>query len=236
VIRYLATAGVLLAVSVLLASCGLGGGEEAVPEGTITPSPGATVLGTPGATFSCTPVPEPQEFPRIRAFAAEIEAALASGDADFFLSRAMEREIACTGQEQSGPCVGKEAGTTVKGLRRVVWQANWFELLSTDTFRQFLLEHFGSAESPGLSLYALAYLEPGRFVAMTTTLPEGQEKPTEASLFVFALANDSWGLEQLVSVEQPFIDDWLSAEALAAAWERCVYWERWGVTETTSGQ
>jgi len=223
VTRYLAVVGVLLTVAALLVSCGLGGGEETTPV-------------SPDATFSCSPVPEPEEFPRIRAFAAEVEAALTSGDADFFLTRAVEREMVCTGQEQTGPCGGKEAGTSVKGLRAVVWRSNLFDFMSIDTFREFLSERLGSAESGGLSLYALAYLGSGRFAAITTTLPQGGEKPTEAWLLDFTLVDDSWHLDQLSHVEELVIDDWLSAEALAAAWERCVYWERWDPTKTTSGE
>jgi hypothetical protein len=218
---------IFLLLSAVLASCR---GEEGAPAES-TGTPALTPLPTATSEPIVCPSPaEPEEFPQIRAFAAEIEAALSSQDAEFFLDRVMEQEVTCTGEEETGPCVGEEAGTVLKGIRIAVWLTNEVILGTSDEFRQFLSEQLGTPSSPGLTLYALAYLGPGKFIAMTTALeePAGAEKPTDAWLMTFERADDDWRLSQLTYVEKANIDDWLSAEALSTAWQRCTYWERWG--------
>ncbi|MDP2949215.1 MAG: hypothetical protein Q8P22_06730 [Chloroflexota bacterium] len=218
---------VFLLLSAALASCG--GGEKAPAGSTATPALTPVPTATPEA-LACPPLAEPEDLPQVRAFAAEIEGALSSQDAEFFLDRAVEQEIACTGQEESGPCVGKEAGTVLKGIRVVPWLGSEVTLGTLDEFRQFL--------SGQWSMYALAYLEPGRFIAMTTASAQsaGAAKPSDAWLMTFVWADDSWRVTQLTYVQQENIDDWLSAEALSTAWERCTYWERWGLSESPAGE
>lgn len=227
---------ILLVLPLVLASCG--GGGEAPEESTPTLAPTLLPTATPEEPLACPPLAEPEELPRIRAFAEQVEAALLSEDADFFLDRRLEREIVCTGEEWSGPCMGEEAGTTLKGIRIGTWLTSEFTLGTVDEFREFLAESLGGPGSVGLRLYALAYLEPGRFMAMTTALaePEGAAKPMDAWLMTFASADDDWHLNQLLYVPPEDIDEWLSEEALSTAWQRCTYWERWGVTESPAGQ
>lgn len=227
---------ILLTLPLVLAGCG--GGEETPAELTATPAQTPLPTTTPEQPLVCPPQPEPEDFPRIRAFAEQIEAALLSEDADFFLERRLERELVCTGEEQSGPCVGEEAGTTLKGIRIGTWLTSEWTLGTVDEFREFLSESLGGAGSVGLRLYALAYLEPGGFIAMTTALaePEGAAKPLDAWLMTFVSADDDWHLNQMLYVPPEDIDEWLSEEALSTAWERCVYWQRWGVTESPAGE
>lgn len=227
---------ILLVLPLVLASCD--GGGEAPAE--LTPTPAQTPLptSTPAESLACPLQPEPEELLRIRAFAEQVEAALLSEDADFFLDRRLEREIVCTGEEQFGPCAGEEAGTTLKGILIGTWLTSEFTLGTVDEFREFLAESLGGPGSVGLRLYALAYLEPGRFIAMTTALaePEGAAKPIDAWLMTFTSADDDWHLNQMLYVPPQDVDEWLSEEALSTAWERCTYWERWGVTESPAGQ
>jgi hypothetical protein len=227
---------ILLVIPFVLAGCD--GGEEAPAE--LTPTPGQTPVPTSWTAepLVCPPQPEPEDFPRIRAFAGQIGAALLSEDADFFLGRMVERELVCTGEEESGPCAGEDAGTTLKGIRIGTWLTSEFILGTADEFREFLSENLGGPGSVGLRLYALAYLEPGRFIAMTAALeePEGAAKPADAWLMTFAATDDDWQLDQMLYVPPEKIDDWLSEEALSAAWERCVYWERWEVTQSPAGE
>jgi hypothetical protein len=226
---------IFLLLSAVLAGCR--GEEEAPPESTGTPTLTPVLTVTP-EPLACPPLTEPEEFPQMRAFAAEIEAALSSQDAEFFLDRAVEQEATCTGEEESGPCSGEEAGTVLRGIRVAVWLTDELILGTSDEFRQFLSEQFGTPGSPGLTLYALVYLETGRFIAMMTAPvePAGAAKPTDAWLMTFDRADDDWRLSQLTYVEQANIDDWLSAEALSTAWQRCTYWERWSPPESPAGQ
>lgn len=227
---------ILLVLAIVLASCG--GGGEAPAGSTPTPAPTPLPTATLEEPLACPPLPEPDDLPRIRAFAEQVQAALSSQDADFFLERRMERQLVCTGKEESGPCIGREAGTTLKGIRVGTWLTSEFILGTLDEFRQFLADNLGGPASPGLRLYALAYLGPGRFMAMTAALtePGGTAKPSEAWLMTFTSADDDWHLDQLMYVPPGKIDDWLSEEALSTAWGRCTYWERWGITESPAGQ
>ena len=227
---------VLLAVSLMLAACDGGGGENSAAS---SPTPAGTQDATASVEpLACPPQPEPEEMPSMRAFAQQVQAALSSQDADFFLSRRTEREVTCTAddiKDTNSPCAGKEEGTSLKGMLVGTWLVDEFVLGTEDEFRQFLDGNLGSPDKPGLSLYALAYLDHGKFIVMTTTTGE-RERPTDAWLMFFTSVDDDWQLAQLLWVHPNSIGDWLSEEALSTAWGQCTYWERWGISGSLGGQ
>ncbi len=172
-----------------------------------------------------------------RAFAVLIEGALADKHAQLFIDRAQLTEVSCTGQEEMGPCAGRQAGTVNSGVWYGLWRTDAVGLVSPekvgtnfDSFASMAAmaesDSFGTAEAV---LYALAsspsgiFGEEESFYAILTGIfasLEGPERRIAAYEFVFD--SGSWRLRAVVEAGALF-EDWLSGEC-----DFCYdHWERW---------
>jgi hypothetical protein len=128
-----------LLTSVLILACGEG--EEAQPTSTATATPTAVV--TPSAAA------ENDGWEGFRAFAAQIEAAVADADVDFFVDRAAFREFVCPGPGGEIPQC-QEAGQILRAINAAVLPASGGYLLEPDDVRRSIAGFFQRAD-PALS-------------------------------------------------------------------------------------
>ncbi len=187
-----------------------------------------------------------------RAFARQIEQAIAVRDSAFFIDRAVLRSETCPDEPQEfGPCAGQPAGVTVEGIPSGIYQSDAGGYLAPGTFPEEL-DRYAGAALPGetdqygdsaLVLYALARGEDeGRevFHAITTsivdTYPTGApigSVEREAHIFTFEFQDARWRFTRLgAAVVSRSAADWLSGQCE----QRYIEWERWsgaGGTETT---
>lgn len=233
--RPVAAAFLAFAVAVAAIPIGCGDGEEA-PAETATPGATESASRTAAATASATEAAEADGEEGFRAFAAQIEAALAGGDGSFFADRGLEDELVCAGDEELGPCAGEAAGTVFRGIPRGIFQTDAFFLTSPDDYAAVLVEWFGNAEPESddvygdgaVALWALAYKAAG----------DGGEEAYQG-IITAIVAPDS--IRQTRTLSFRFVDGrWrLTGEiaanllATAEAWLSgdCDYcydrWERW---------
>jgi len=222
---------------------GCGDGEEVVtpaPEPSVTAS--ATASPTPSATTTVAPsvtdLSEAGGREGFRAFAAQIDAALAVGDGSFFSDRGVEAEMVCAGDEQLGLCFGQPAGTVFRGIPGGVFQSDAFALLSPDEFAAMLEQWFADAHPEldddygdgSVTLYALAHQAAGEGeeeayqAIITAIVTSGPDSVRQARAISFRYLNDRWRLAgEILSTIPQTADAWLSGE--------CDYcydrWERW---------
>ncbi len=151
---HLVLGGVLfLLTSVLILACQ--GGEEAQPTSTATATP--TAIATPTAAATATPTaaatPSPAaesgDWEAFRAFAAQIEAAVADADVDFFVDRAAFREFVCPGPGGEIPQC-QEAGQVLRAINAAQLPASGGYLLEPDDVRRSIAGFFQRAD-PALS-------------------------------------------------------------------------------------
>lgn len=199
-----------------------------------------------------SPVSEPPASPMpgslddFRAFAQQIEEALAQQDADFFLDRLLLAEDICSGREQIGPCVGHEPGR-LAGVPTSTWRFLNITFISEEEYPQQLRSYLGAARADlsdkvgdgALRLYAVTRDREDVFGAITISIvdvdPDGQPKPEparEAHLFKFAFMEGEWRLVgQTVALALLTAADFLEGGACAApdVADYCLYhfWERW---------
>lgn len=200
------------------------------PQLTLSPTSGPTPLpGTPSANFEA-----------FRAFAAEMDTAIASTDAAFFVDRALEVEMVCQGDEALGQCGGQPAGTVIRGIPGSAWRSDAFYIFSLDEYREYLLRYF-AADRPSqldeygngsLKLFALGSDDVGslQFIAIATSIVE--EYPTgvpigeaarHARVFSFVVANGKWRFAGETAATGGTAGEWLSGNCA----ECYDYWEPW---------
>jgi len=106
----------------LLAACG--GGEEETPSATpstATARPTRMRTAKPSSTLAPSPITSPTVPPEsagidgFRAFAAQVDEAVANGDVEFFSGRAIVNDYTCTGGEEfTQACWDQQPGTMVE--------------------------------------------------------------------------------------------------------------------------
>jgi len=162
-----------LLTSVLILACGEG--EEAQPTSSATATPTAVVTPSPAA--------ESGGWEGFRAFAAQIEAAVADADVDFFVDRAAFREFVCPGPGGEIPQC-QEAGQILRAINAAQLPASGGYLLEPDDVRRSIAGFFQRAD-PALSddygggqvrLYSISHRlgREGRdeYPAVLTMIPE----------------------------------------------------------------
>jgi len=245
--HWLGIAGALLTLAFVGAACSDGGGEETA---TSTRSPEATVpaASTPDAEGTVTG--DVGDMEGFRAFAPQIEQAIVTGDAQFFLDRAVLEELTCVGDEPVGPCSGRPAGT-VSGIPGGVWQGDVGGIFTPEEYEQALQRYFDGALAdqsddygPGaLALFALARGERDGeevFYAITTSIVDAYPSTgapvgppgtllREAHAFRFRFESGRWLFTgETATAAEPAAADWLSGQCADCYAD----WERWTGTAT----
>jgi hypothetical protein len=235
----------LLATSTLFLGLACGDEEE-------TAAPAATQAVTAAATAKTEdPADSPSPLDRGDAgdpnpflnFARLFPDALSARDTNFLLSRGLQVETVCRGDEQLGQCESQPPGTTFRGIPGAAWQSDAYQLFTPDEYRALLERYFGAAVSSGsdefggssLRLYAIA-AQPGpngeyEYLAITTSIvdtyppggPIGRPE-REAHVFRFRKVSGEWRfVGETVAVVTASARDWLSGECL-----QCYdSWQRW---------
>jgi hypothetical protein len=216
--------------------------EELVPASASpkTPSPTASTLPSASASPEPTPVlgAPSAYFEQFRAFAAEIDSAVTSGDAAFFAVRGVEIEVTCRGDEQVGQCTNQPAGTVLRGIPGAAWQSDAFALNPRAEYEQLVSQWFASA-LPNQSdrygdgaprLVALAQSSNQEVLAIASLLQDiGSQQgiQRQCRIFRFSFVDSDWVLVgELFCYATATSDDWLSGMCA----ECYDYWERWEET------
>ncbi len=238
----------------LLAACD--GGEEPQPTprpspSVSRPSPTPEDTATPTPTVEATAIvqAEADGLEGFRAFAAQIEEAVASGDVEFFPGRAVTRPYTCTGQEEFVlACVGQTPGAIVETFRvGYLGSEGVFTTLADYSAR--LDDFFGTAR-PDVSdefgdgtpfLHSVAVSLPPHYLgesppedgapeiyqAILTGIvdPTGQEGPhRQARISNWLFIDGSWRLtSDAVAASSRWTADYLSGDC-DDCYDR---WERW---------
>ena len=199
----------------------------------------ATSEATPTAPATPTPtaVPESGGTEGFRAFAAQVDAALAEGDASFFSDRGEEMEVTCQGDEQLGFCMGQPPGTIFRGIPGTAWQSDAFALFPTDDYESLLEDWFAEAMldqsdefgDGAVKLFALAQFggEDGEFLAITTAILNtgpATEVQRQARMLRFAFEEGAWKLRgEILGAVSFTAEPWLSGNCTDCYDQ----WERW---------
>ncbi|MDO8615371.1 MAG: hypothetical protein Q7T33_06490 [Dehalococcoidia bacterium] len=192
----------LLPLLALLASACEGGGEEAQP--TVTPSPAVTAP---------TPSPAPTaERSTLESAVAEIDAALQTGDIDFFVQRAEVTEATCPQTELSlDECLPGDSGPVE--VRRQCKFASDCGGFQEASYRQRLQEQLASADlsqpadaygEPGWRVYAYADPQPGRNIpggAIATAIVEATDGQVFRQVMFIAVGekDGSWFIPHIMT-------------------------------------
>lgn len=216
----------VLLLAVLGFACGDADEQALAPTATVEPEATATAVSEPAA---------------FDAFAAQIEAAVVNGDAQFFLDRAVMEEVSCTGEEELGPCSGRPAGT-LSGIRGGVWQSDASAIFTAEEYQQALQRYFDGAlreqtdeyGSGALALFALARGDSDEvFYAITTSIVDTYPSTgapigmllREAHAFRFRFESGRWSfMGEIATAAEPAAADWLSGDCATCGYE---HWERW---------
>ena len=229
-------AGASLALLLAAAACD---GDVTEPPFVPEASPSATTEATPTAPATPTPtaVPESGGTEGFRAFAAQVDAALAEGDASFFSDRGEEMEVTCQGDEQLGFCMGQPPGTIFRGIPGTAWQSDAFALFPTDDYESLLEDWFAEAlldqsdefGDGAVKLFALAQLGggDGEFLAITTAILNtgpATEVQRQARMLRFAFEEGAWKLRgEILGAVSFTAQPWLSGDC-GDCYDQ---WERW---------
>ena len=198
---------------------------------------------TPQVSRSASPTPEPTrisgspsaDFEQFRAFAAEIDTAIASGSSAFFAARGIETEITCKGDEQLGQCTNQPAGTIIRGIPGGAWQSDAFALTPRADYEQLVSQWLASAlpnESDKYGngaprLIALAQSSNEEMLAIASLIRDigsQQGVQRQCRVFRFSLVDGNWMLPGgLFCYATPASDDWVSGSCI----ECYDYWEPW---------
>jgi len=228
-------------VVVVLTLIGCGGGEESPSETaspTLPSSATPTEAATAAPTATATEVAEADGEDGFSAFAAQIGAALESGDGSFFADRGLEEDLVCAGDELLGPCDGQPAGTVFRGISRGIFQSDASFLTSPAEYEADLVGWFAGAHpeldddygNGGVALWALAYKaaerrgEEAHQAIITAIATSGGDSVRQARTLSFRFVDGRWWLTGEIAANLPqTADAYLSGE--------CDYcydrWERW---------
>jgi hypothetical protein len=202
--------------------------ESASPTAYVSPSASATpeptrITGSPSA-----------DFEQFRVFAAEIDVAIASGNAEFFAARGVEMEVTCKGDEQLGQCTNQPAGTIIRGIPGAAWRSDAGALIPRAEYGPFVSEWFTSAlpnESDKYGggsprLLALAESSAGEQRAIASLIRDAGASSIQRQcrVFRFSLVDGSWVLSgEYFCYATQTSEDWLSGQC-----SQCyAYWESW---------
>lgn len=242
--RALALLGGAALAAAVLTACGGGSeppsspdtsptsGEEVTP----TREPTATAAVTPTATADVpTPPPESGGMDGFRDFVAFVERA---ADASFFAERAVEGEITCTGDEETGPCAGQPSGAVQRGLPSAVGYSDALALFTRDEYEITLEQWVSRARVDrsddygrgGISVHAIAHQpategrEESYQIVLTGIFTVGPDALRQARILSWEFLDGSWRLKRELFATVPLaVDDWLSGECT----ECYDQWERW---------
>jgi len=229
-----------IVASLALAACD-GAGEPPFLTETVTPVRTAPPAASPGPTPSPSPVATPAEsggLDGFRAFAAQIAAAVATGDGAFFAERGLEDEMTCDGSEELGPCAGQPGGTVLRGIPGAAAQSDAFGLFSPADYADLLADWFAAANpslsdeygSGAVTLYALAHrpASPGGEEAyqaiVTGIFTSGPSTLRQARILSFQFLDGSWRLTRELFATVPQTADAYLSGACAECYDD---WERW---------
>jgi len=226
----------VLAVAALIAAaaCGCDSAEA--------PSPTATVTAVPEVTPSPAPTPSPTPseaggIEGFRAFAALLDEALVTKDADFFAERVLEGEITCAGGEVVGPCFARPEGTVLRGIASAVVQSEFSTLYEASEYGEMLEDWLNSAETEASDSYAGGAPS---VLALASTSAEDDEKETFHAV-VTELFSGEIIIRQTRILNFQFLDGvwrlvgefFASAPELVRGWllgdcDECYdHWEKW---------
>lgn len=197
-----------------------------------SPTPGGT--STP-ASKPNTAATEQDGTEGFRAFASQVQQALARRDADLFVQRAILTTVTCTAADvRAGflPC--SRAGETVRGIPVATYQSEG-TLAAPRDFERLLVRYFGESRpdlsdqwgSGKLTLYALGQGKGNQpvFWAFTTAIVDSGGQPRrQVYAFAFVFQEGRWQLRSTTSAFAS-LEHLLSEQCISAAF--CATWERW---------
>ena len=237
--RALALAAGVTIPAVVLIACDGGASEppflveiSPLATATATPTPEPTATSTPTAVPETpTPPPESGGLDGFRAFAHQIEQAIANRNAQFFIDRARISEYTCPGEPGlvDPRCSGRPIGTVIEGVYSGPWRSE-AHLMALDSLREDLAGYLDSLSVP--TLHAIGDrsghvsdffgLENAFYavVASSDDLPN----TTRVLTFEFSAEEGGWRMAMVVHPTAAVLaEDWLSGEC----GECYDYWERW---------
>jgi len=225
-------AGASLALLLATAACDDATKPPFLPEA--SPSPAATPTATPTSVPDTpTPPPESGGLGGFRAFASQIDAAIADSKGRIFIDRAQLSEVTCTGEEELGPCTGEAAGM-VDGVWQGLWRTDAVGLAPPEQiafgFESFVADaEVGESDGFGAGsaiLYALASGRQGEgeaFDAVVTAIFAGDEGlERRIAVYQFTFDGERWRLYGVFEAGALY-EEWLSGDCTDCYDQ----WERW---------
>ena len=223
-------AGASLALLLAAAACDDARKPPFLPEA--SPSPAATATPT---SIPDTPTPPPESGGPggFRAFASQIDAAIADAKGRIFIDRAQLSEVTCTGEEELGPCTGEAAGM-VDGVWQGLWRTDAVGLVPPEQiafgFESFVADaQVGESDAFGAGGAVLYALASGRqdegeaFYAVMTAIFAGDEGlERRITVYQFTFDGERWRLYGVFEAGALY-EEWLSGEC-GECYDR---WERW---------
>ena len=216
----------LLAAGLLLAlSCG---GSSS--------SPGSS----PTAERPLTPTPGPSGqrdgFDGFRRFAKTmIDGPVQDRDLASIVERAEETTLECSGEEETGPCSGRPAGTSLSGIASKVEETDLLRLYSRDEYLQALEDWFATASEDTPAVLAALSHRPESDDAkeayqaiVSGIFIVGEARLRQARILEFQYSDGFWRLSgELYAAVPESALPWLHSQC-----EECYdQWERWPASQ-----
>ncbi len=230
------------ACAVAITACG-GDGDEArntpSPVGRASLTVTAEAVSTPEVASTTvtepTVVPETPALPSesggmdgFRAFALQIEQAIADRDDQFFINSAKISTTTCP-NEFEPRCDDQPVGTVVEGVWMGIWRSEG-SLPALDSLSEDLAGYLGSLSDP--TLYAIGDnsghvsaffgLENAFFAVVVSS--DDPVSTTRVVTFEFSPEERGWQTAMVTKVGTSLTEEWISGDCT----ECYDHWERWG--------
>lgn len=215
------------ACAIAIAACDGDGdeaGETPAPVGGATP----TVVVEAEPTREPTPVPETGGMDGFRAFAQQIDQAIADKDAQFFINSAKISTTTCP-NEFEPRCDDQPVGTVIEGVWMGLWRSEG-SLPALDSLSEDLAGYLGSLSDP--TLYAIGDnsghvsaffgLENAFFAVVVSS--DDPVNTTRVVTFEFSPEERGWQIAMVTKVGTSLTEEWISGDCT----ECYDHWERWG--------
>lgn len=213
-----------MAFTIAIAACdGDEAAETPTPVGRATPT--VTVEAEP--TREPTPVPETGGMDGFRAFAQQIELAIADRDDQFFIDGAKISTTTCP-NEFEPRCDDQPVGTVIEGVWMGLWRSEG-SLPALDSLSEDLAGYLGSLSNP--MLYAIGDnsghvsaffgLENAFFAVVVSS--DDPVNTTRVVTFEFSPEERGWQTAMVTKVGTSLTEEWISGDCT----ECYDHWERW---------
>jgi len=188
--------------------------------------PEASPTATTEATSTAQPTPAmPADLEGFRAFAAHLDEAVRSRDADWITNMATVSSLICPmNYPTQSICDGLPEGTVVRGIQTGRWRSEG-QLQPIDEFRSSTLQYLSSLADPTLFAIAAADRYVGGSIggpAVFAVVVSADDPSNTTHVFEFVEHGGAWSMPLVIYVSN-LNSEWLTGDC-AECYDR---WERW---------